>query len=113
MRRPQVTLWGGIPFSLLTPTYSDQEFESYVVDLYRAVAPGDRFILGFGDNVPPEALFHAENGSYPLRKQRQRPLGSQDRPQRSSLKRQPLRLTNCTRRGTMCLPEDKTRLHAV
>jgi hypothetical protein len=72
----RVTMWGGIPFSLLTPTYSDEEFRSYVEDLYRSVAPGDRFILGFGDNVPPEAVFHRlrwlaqfnqTNGVYPIR----------------------------------------------
>jgi len=72
----RVTMWGGIPFSILTPEFSDDEFRTYVRDLYRAVAPGDRFILGFGDNVPPEALFdrvewlaeyHAEHGAYPLK----------------------------------------------
>jgi len=44
-------------------------------DLYRAVAPGDRFVLGFGDNVPPEAPFdrirwiadfHKTNSAYPI-----------------------------------------------
>ncbi len=73
--RDKVTMWGGIAFSMLTPTYSDEEFHTYVQDLYRAVTPGERFILGFGDNVPPEALFHrlrwlAEfnegHGAYPL-----------------------------------------------
>ena len=51
-------MWGGIPFIILTPVYSDEEFQAYIEDLYRAVAPGDRFILGFGDNVPPEGLLH-------------------------------------------------------
>ncbi len=54
----KVAMWGGIPAILLTETFSDEEFESYVVDLFRAVAPGDRFILGFGDNAPTDALFH-------------------------------------------------------
>jgi hypothetical protein len=54
----KVTLWGGVPFSVLTPAFSDEEFMAQIEDLYRSVAPGDRFILGFGDNVPPEALFH-------------------------------------------------------
>lgn len=71
----KVTMWGGIPFSVLTPDFPDPEFEAYVEDLYDAVAPGDRFILGFGDNVPPEtpferirwlAEFHQRNGAYPL-----------------------------------------------
>jgi hypothetical protein len=71
----RVTLWGGIPFAILTPQFSDQEFQDYMEELYRAVAPGDRFVLGFGDNVPPEALFkrlewlvdfHEERGAYPI-----------------------------------------------
>jgi hypothetical protein len=71
----QVTLWGGIPFAILTPQFSDAEFEAYMKELYRAVAPGERFVLGFGDNVPPEALFdrvlwivdfHEKHGAYPI-----------------------------------------------
>jgi len=71
----RVTMWGGIAFSILTPQFSNKEFEAYMEDLYRAVAPGDRFILGFGDNVPPEALFHRiqwitefneKHGIYPI-----------------------------------------------
>lgn len=73
--RGKVTLWGGIPFIILTPAFSDEEFEAYMEDLYRAVAPGDRFILGFGDNVPPEGLlrriewiaeFNGNHGTYPI-----------------------------------------------
>jgi uroporphyrinogen-III decarboxylase len=71
----RVTMWGGIPSTILTPTYTDGEFQGYMEDLFRTVAPGDRFILGFGDNVPTDALFHriqwiarfwAEQGNYPL-----------------------------------------------
>jgi uroporphyrinogen-III decarboxylase len=71
----RVVMWGGIPSVILTPTYSDDEFERCMEDLFQAIAPGDRFILGFGDNVPTDALFHrvkwiaqfwAERGSYPL-----------------------------------------------
>ncbi len=71
----KVTTWGGIPFGILTPEFSDSEFQAYMEDLYRAVAPGERFVLGFGDNVPPEALFdrilwivdfHEKNGAYPI-----------------------------------------------
>jgi uroporphyrinogen-III decarboxylase len=71
----QVAMWGGIPSIILTSTYSEEEFHHCMEDLFRTVAPGDRFILGFGDNVPTDALFHriqwiarfwAEQGSYPL-----------------------------------------------
>jgi hypothetical protein len=60
---------------MLTEVFTDAQYEGYMEALFRAVAPGDRFILGFGDNVPTDALFHriqrtariwAERGSYPL-----------------------------------------------
>lgn len=71
----QVTIWGGIPFIILTPVYSEGDFRAYVEDLYRAVAPGHRFVLGFGDNVPPEAdldrikwlvAYNEAHGRYPI-----------------------------------------------
>jgi Uroporphyrinogen decarboxylase (URO-D) len=71
----KVTMWGGIPAILLTDTFSDAEFEAYLVDLFQAVAPGDRFVLGFGDNVPTDAIFsriirladfYEEHANYPI-----------------------------------------------
>jgi hypothetical protein len=71
----QVTMWGGIPCVLLTDAFSDEQFEHGLEELFRAVAPGDRFILGLGDNVPTDALFSrvlrlAEfwraHGAYPI-----------------------------------------------
>lgn len=73
--RDQVAMWGGVASVILTDTFSDAAFERYMEDLFRAVVPGDRFILGFGDNVPTDALlsrikrvaqFWAERGRYPL-----------------------------------------------
>lgn len=70
-----MTMWGGIPAIMLTDTFSDEEFESHLVDLFRAVAPGNRFILGFGDNVPTDGLFrrirlttdlYHKYGTYPI-----------------------------------------------
>jgi uroporphyrinogen-III decarboxylase len=72
----RVAMWGGIASVMLTDTFTDDEFEQHLDDLFRAVAPGERFILGFGDNVPTDALFDrvkriarywAERGSYPLK----------------------------------------------
>ena len=54
----RVVMWGGVASTVLTSVYSDAEFERYIEDLFAAVAPGDHFILGFGDNVPTDALFH-------------------------------------------------------
>jgi uroporphyrinogen-III decarboxylase len=71
----RVTMWGGIASVMLTDTFSDDEFEEHLDDLFRAIAPGERFILGFGDNVPTDAPFDrvkriaqywVERGSYPL-----------------------------------------------
>lgn len=71
----RVAMWGGLPTITLTSTFSDDEFERSLDELLRAVAPGDRFILGYGDNVPTDGLFHriqrvaqfwAEKGTYPL-----------------------------------------------
>jgi uroporphyrinogen-III decarboxylase len=71
----RVCMWGCLATVVLTDVFSDEDFERFMDDLFRAVAPGDRFILGFGDNVPTDALFHrikraaqiwAERGRYPL-----------------------------------------------
>ncbi len=71
----QVAMWGGLPSVILTDTFSDQEFERALEKLFRDVAPGSRFILGFGDNVPTDARFDRiqrvvafwqESGAYPL-----------------------------------------------
>ena len=70
----EVTLWGGIPAVLMTDTYTDEEVEAYMEDLFAAVAPGKRFVLGFGDNVPTDARFgrilqvvdfHRRHSAYP------------------------------------------------
>lgn len=52
-----VAVWGGVPSVVLTPTFSDNEFRRSLDELFDSVAPGDRFILGFGDNVPTDAVF--------------------------------------------------------
>ncbi len=71
----RVTLWGGLATVILTDVFSDAEFETFLEDLFRSVAPGDHFILGFGDNVPTDASFErvkravqfwVEHGHYPL-----------------------------------------------
>lgn len=71
----RVAIWGGLPAVLLTDTFTDDEFERALDALFEAVAPGDRFILGFGDNVPTDAPFRrirrvaeywADHSAYPL-----------------------------------------------
>lgn len=51
-----VIIWGGVPSVILEPVYSEAEFDAYMVDLFRTIAPGDAFILGVADNVMPDAL---------------------------------------------------------
>jgi hypothetical protein len=72
----RVAMWGGLATVILTDVFSDEEFEDYLIALFDAVTPGDRFILGFGDNVPTDASFERikriaafwdENGAYPLK----------------------------------------------
>ena len=49
----RVTVWGGIPAVLFEPSqYSDQEFDRYIVNLFKEIAPGNNFIVGMGDNLP-------------------------------------------------------------
>jgi uroporphyrinogen-III decarboxylase len=71
----RVAMWGGLASVMLTRTFTEEALEGFLEDLFTAVAPGDRFILGFGDNVPTDALFGrikrvaqfwAERGGYPL-----------------------------------------------
>jgi len=48
----EVTIWGGIPSILFEPMYSDEDFDNYIKNMFREMAPGYRFIVGMGDNLP-------------------------------------------------------------
>jgi len=48
----KVTIWGGVPAILFEPTYSDEEFDEYLINLFKEIAPGYKFIVGLGDNLP-------------------------------------------------------------
>ena len=47
-----MTIWGGIPSVLFEPMYSDEDFDNYVKNIFKEMAPGYRFIVGMGDNLP-------------------------------------------------------------
>ncbi len=49
----RVIVWGGIPSVILEPPYTDTEFEHYLDELFRTIAPGKAFILGIADNAMP------------------------------------------------------------
>jgi hypothetical protein len=57
--REKLTIFGGIPSNiLLDETATEEEFEAHMGNLFRGIAPGDRFILGVADTTPPEADFN-------------------------------------------------------
>ena len=48
----QVIIWGGLPAVLFQPQYSNEQFDAYIINLFKEIAPGYNFILGMGDNFP-------------------------------------------------------------
>jgi len=97
----RLTIWGGIPQSLLLPqTASEEEFEAYLDHFFKAVAPGTRLIVGIADTTPPDASFQrlrrigervASEGRLPLeaggfrpfvglKKRDEKPLGPESLP---------------------------------
>ena len=79
----KITIFGGIPSNiLLADMTSDDAFEAYMTDLFQAISPGSRFILGVADATPPDASFerlrriHAlvqENGQIPIQAAKRTP----------------------------------------
>jgi len=72
----RMTLFGGLPSLLFSPSYPEAGFRDYVRRLFDTIAPGDGFILGVADNVMPDSLIERvawvkemveENGRYPIR----------------------------------------------
>ena len=54
----KVTIFGGVPsVALLPESMSEEEFERFMRNLFKEIAPGDRFILGVSDTTPPDAKF--------------------------------------------------------
>jgi 5-methyltetrahydrofolate--homocysteine methyltransferase len=54
---PKLTLFGGIPSTIMLPGTPEADFEAYLDAFFRAVAPGVRMVVGIADEVPPEAVF--------------------------------------------------------
>lgn len=53
----KLTLFGGIPSTIVLPETAEADFEVYLDELFRAVAPGTRMVVGIADQVPPQAVF--------------------------------------------------------
>jgi hypothetical protein len=49
----RVIIWGGVPSVILEDPFTDEQFEAYMDDLFRTIAPGRAFILGIADNAMP------------------------------------------------------------
>jgi hypothetical protein len=52
----RVIISGGLPAVLLQSEVSEEDFQAYVGELFRVIAPGDAFVLGVADNVMPNSL---------------------------------------------------------
>jgi 5-methyltetrahydrofolate--homocysteine methyltransferase len=54
----KITIFGGIPQSLLSEdTASEEEFQNYLDHFFKTVSPGRRIIVGVADTTPPHAVF--------------------------------------------------------
>lgn len=54
----RLTIWGGVPeILLMAETATDEDLESYMDHLFKAVVPGRRFIVGIADTTPAHAVF--------------------------------------------------------
>ena len=80
----RLTLWGGVPSTVVLPETSDADFEGYLDRLFEAVAPGGRYLVGIADQVPPNAIFSRlqrigerveREGELPLKAGAARPIG--------------------------------------
>jgi len=73
----KLTILGGLPSVIfLEDTFSDEDFERYVAQLFREIVPGDRVILAVSDSTPPGAKIERiariqemieERGTLPLK----------------------------------------------
>jgi methylmalonyl-CoA mutase cobalamin-binding domain/chain len=85
-RSDKLTLWGGIPESLLLEkSTTAEEFEAYFDHLFDVIYPGKRLIAGIGDTSPPDMVFERliriaerfeKQGRLPLEAGAARPLSA-------------------------------------
>ncbi len=86
--RDKLTIMGGIPECvLLEETAGEADFEGFLDNLFKSVAPGDRLILGPADSTPPDAIFDRlirigdriqQEGRLPLEGGAARPVSEQE-----------------------------------
>jgi hypothetical protein len=70
-----VIIWGGVPSIILETSFPEEEFETYMLNLFKTIAPGDAFILGIADNAMAYSMISRidkitrmveEFGKYPI-----------------------------------------------
>ena len=49
-------IMGGLPGALFSARYSEEFFDEYLKNLAKASKPGEKFIVGVADQVPPDAV---------------------------------------------------------
>lgn len=49
----RVIIWGGVPSVILEDSFSDDQFEAFIDQLFSTIASDNAFILGVADNVMP------------------------------------------------------------
>ena len=71
----RVIIFGGVPSVILEDPYTDGQFEQYMDELFRTIAPGKAFILGIADNAMPGSKIERirritqivdQRGTYPI-----------------------------------------------
>ena len=71
----RMIIFGGVPSVILEPPFTEEQFEAYMDDLFRTIAPGDAFLLGIADNAMPGSDVRRirritqmveERGTYPI-----------------------------------------------
>lgn len=46
-------LWGGVPGAMLVPDYPQDKFREYIIHYLQIMKQNTRFVLGIGDQLPP------------------------------------------------------------
>ena len=57
----QISIWGGLPTTVLTASFPEREFDRYFAQLLLEIAPGNGFVLGTGDNIPTDSSWERIN----------------------------------------------------
>jgi methylmalonyl-CoA mutase cobalamin-binding domain/chain len=82
-----LTLFGGVPSTVVLADTPVEQFDAYMDDLFKAVAPGNRMVVGIADQVPPKVDFDrlvrigeriAEEGRLPLEAGAFRPVSEEE-----------------------------------